>query len=187
LLTAVRNLQPGVTTQAEYEREIRSLRPYFGKIYSGEQEEPNALAIGNQPEWVLGILFKLPDSVRYKLLYWPAMDWTSFSVEPTFEGGKLSALTLTEWHGSGHPAGGRVEVHAGTINHWPTEGAEEGFMGYEAHQMRLADVPWSSHVRMDDRATPEQRRRAMDFKFECFTAFRSCADGRRILDPVITD
>jgi len=44
-----------------------------------------------------------------------------------------------------------------------------------------------THVDLDDRATDEERRRALDFRFDCFTAFGRCTDGRQMLDPVANE
>jgi hypothetical protein len=190
LLAIVQKFEPGVTTQDEYEKAIRPLLPYTDRSYSKINgyvvEMPDTLAVESPSEWLGEVYSRLPDPILDWLMKWPVTEGTVFWVQPTFKDGMLVAMRIYELRGSGHPFGGDVEIREGQVDHWFDDIPEEKFNGYQVRRMGLPDMPpWFSGVRMDDRATPEQRRRAMNFKFACFTSFRSCDDGRRVLDPVI--
>jgi hypothetical protein len=117
---------------------------------------------------------------------WSVLDWALFEVEGTFRGGKLDTLYIAEMQGSGHLYGGFVTTHAGRSEHF-FPGNPEVFTGYSARRMGGAGTVIYTHVDLDDRAMNEERRRALDFRFDGFTAFHRCTDGRRFLDPIVRD
>jgi len=187
LLAAVKNLHVGVTTQAEYERAIHPFVSAAYVIRNGETNQPlpGAYGIATLPEWMFASTTHLPDPIQAALGKWAVIEGTLFSVIPTFKDGKLMAIRIAEEQGSGHPFGGFVTIHAGQVQHlFPYD--LEPFSGYSARRL-MSDRVIYTHVDMDDRATPEERRRALDFRFTCFTAFRPCSDGRQLIDPMTTD
>jgi hypothetical protein len=184
LLRAVSSLRMGVTTQVEYERAIQPFVTNADRIRSGDSDQPlpDAYGITTLPEWMFQSTVHLP------LIFgnWAVIEGTVFSVVPTFEDGRLLAIRISEAQGSGHPYGGVVTIHAGQVEHlFPSD--TWVFQGYSGRPMGCGDRVIYTHVDMDDRATPEERRRALGFRFECFTAFRPCSDGRQLLDPITTD
>jgi hypothetical protein len=129
----------------------------------------------------------LPAPIETILGKWSVVEGTVFTVIPTYKDGRLMAIRIAEEQGSGRPFGGFVTIHAGRVEHlFPDE--TQTFSGYSGRPMVRSDgLFFYTHVDMDDRATSEERRRALDFRFTCFTSFRPCNDGRQLLDPVITD
>jgi hypothetical protein len=184
LLGAVNSLRVGVTTQVEYERAIQSFVSNADRIRGGDSDQPlpDAYGITTLPEWMFLSTVHLPVIFGN----WAVIEGTVFSVVPTFKDGRLMVIRIAEYQGSGHPFGGFVTIHAGQVQHlFPDE--TEPFSGYSGRPMGRRGEIIYTHVDMDDRATPEERRRALDFQFNCFTAFRLCSDGRQLLDPVATD
>jgi hypothetical protein len=184
LLEAVSSLRMGVTTQVEYERAIQPFVTNADRIRSGDSDQPllDAYGITTLPEWIFLSTVHLP------LIFgnWAVIEGTVFSVVPTFRDGRLLAIRISEAQGSGHPYGGFVTIHAGQVEHL-FAGDTWAFPGYSSRPMGSGDRVIYTHVDMDDRATPEERRRALGFRFECFTAFRLCSDGRQLLDPITTN
>jgi hypothetical protein len=184
LLGAVSSLRMGVTTQVEYERTIQQFVTNADRIRSGDSDQPlpDAYGITTLPEWMFLSTVHLP------LIFgnWAVLEGTVFSVVPTFKDGRLSAIRIPEAQGSGHPYGGVVTLHAGQVEHlFPAD--TWVFPGYSSRPMGRGDTVIYTHVDLDDRATPEERRRALGFGFQCFTAFRLCSDGRQLLDPITRD
>jgi hypothetical protein len=127
----------------------------------------------------------LPEPIKMILGNWAVIEGTSFTVIPTFKDGRLIVLRIAEYQGTGHPFGGFVTIHAGQVQHlFPDD--TETFSGYSGRPLGGAGRIYT-HVDIDDRATPEERRRALNFRFNCFTAFLLCSDGRQLLDPITTD
>jgi hypothetical protein len=187
LLAAVKKLKVGVTTQAEYDQVVG---PFVtdANLIQGENGRPisEAYAVTPVPSWVWNALGHMPAPIASALSNWAVLRWTLFEVGPTFKQGTLTDLTVTEMHGEGHPYAGRVRIHAGVVQQLlPYD--ERPFSGYSAHQGGGDGRVLYTEVDMDERATPEERRRALDFQFHCFTAFRPCSDGRQLLNPVVTD
>jgi hypothetical protein len=184
LLGAVSSLRMAVTTRVEYERAIQPFVSNADRIRSGDSDQllPDAYGITTLPEWMFLSTVHLP------LIFgdWAVIEGTVFSVVPSFKDGRLLAIRISETQGSGHPYGGFVTIHAGQVEHlFPDD--TSAFPGYSSRPMESGDRVIYTHVDMDDRATPEERRRALGFRFDCFTAFRLCSDGRQLLDPITTD
>jgi hypothetical protein len=188
LFAAVRDLKPGVTTEAEYMNAIQPQVRYAVQAETGDPPVPVAgyLAVGNQPLVVWKMFNHLPNGVAGFISNWSALQWALFDVEGTFRDGKLATLHIGEMQGSGRPYAGFVTIHAGRLESlFP--GCVEVFTGYSACRMGGNGIVIYTHVDLDDRATDEEKRRALDFRFDCFTAFRRCTDGRRMLDPIVSD
>jgi len=188
LLAVVTSLHVGATTQAEYDRTVDRLVGSADSVRDGDtnQSIPGAFGITTLPQWVYMSTHHLPEPVEKVLGNWAVVEGTMFEVTPTFKDGKLTAIRISEAQGSGHPFGGFVTIHAGRLQHLFPDGIDT-FSGYSGRPMGTDEQVIYTHVDMDDRATPEQRRRALDFRFGCFTALRPCSDGRQLLDPITTD
>ncbi len=146
---------------------------------------PGAYAITPVPEWVWTTLNHMPEPVASSLRHWPVLEWALFSVDPTFKQGRLISLQVAELHGEGHPYAGILRIHAGVVQHLTFD--DRPFSGYSANQGGGNGKVLYTQVDMDERATPEERRRALDFRFNCFTRLRRCSDGRQLLDPVVSN
>jgi hypothetical protein len=187
LLAAVRDLKPGVTTEAEY---MKAIQPHIRYVEQAERGDPTVpipgrYGVANQPMWLEKRLIDLSDGLADVLPNWIAPE-VSFQVAATFTDGKVKALDMGEMRGVYHPVAGFVTIHAGRLERLFPE-YPEVFTGYSARRMRGKDRVIYTQVDLDERATEEQRRRAIDFRFGCFTAFRRCTDGRQMLDPSYVD
>jgi hypothetical protein len=188
LFAAVRDLKPGVTTEAEYMKAIEPHIRYADQAETGNPPSPIAgyLGVGSQPLWLVKTFSSLSERLgNYNLSLLP-VPLTLLEVSGTFADGKLISLYVAEMQGSGHPYGGFVTIHAGRLEHLSPR-YPEVFTGYSARRMGGNGTVIYTHVDLDDRATDEERRRALDFRFNCFTSFRRCMDGRQFLDPIVTD
>jgi hypothetical protein len=189
LLAAVKSLYVGITTQAEYERAIHPFVSDADRVRDGETDQPlpGAYGIATLPEWMFMSTTHLPAPIELILGKWSVVEGTVFWIVPTFSDGRVTAIRIAEEQGTGHPFGGFVTIHAGQIDRrFPDD--PETFSGYSASPVIRSDgTVFYTHVDIDDRATPEERRRALDFRFTCFTSFRPCNDGRQLLDPIATD
>jgi hypothetical protein len=188
LLAAVKNLRVGVATRAEYERAVQPFVNDTDRIRIGDTNRPlqGAYGIATLPEWMFMSTIHLPAPIELILGKWSVVEGTLFCVVPTFTDGRLTSIKISEAQGSGHPFGGFVTIHAGQVQHlFPDD--TQVFSGYSGHPMGTDERVIYTYVDMDDRATPEERRRALDFRFTCFTSFRPCSDGRQLLDPITTD
>ncbi len=183
LLAAVSGLRVGVTTQIEYESAVQPFVSNAGQVRSGDNDQPlpGAHGITTLPEWMFPSTIHLP----LFLGNWAVIEGTLFMVIPKFENGRLTAIRISEQQGEGHPYGGFVTIHAGQVQHLFL-GDQQLFPGYSARSMGSGDQVFYTHVDLDDRATAKERRRALGFRFDCFTAFRRCSDGRQLLDPITT-
>lgn len=191
LLAAIKKLRVGVTTEAEYEQAIRPFVADAEQVREGDaiataQPVAGAYAITSEPLWVYRTSAHMPEAIVSTLSNWAVLEWTMFTVDPTFNDGRLTSLQIGEMQGNGRPFAGFVRIHAGVVQRlWPSE--PDSFPGYTAHPMGGNGRVIYTHVDMDDRATPDEQRRALDFKFSCFTALKRCSDGRQLLDPIMTD
>jgi len=187
LLAAVRDLKPGVTTEAEY---MKAIAPHVRYAEQAERGDPPVpipghYGVANQPAWVLRLFEQVPDRVMEFLPNWLAPE-TSFQVVATFSDGSVKTLSIAEQQGFYHPVAGFVTMHAGRLERISPQ-YPMAFTGYSARRMGGNGTVIYTHVDLDDRATEEERRRALDFRFDCFTAVHRCTDGRQMLDPVYVD
>ncbi len=189
LLGVARALHVGVTTQVQYERAFQPIGKYAEHILDGDTNQPlpGAFGVTTLPEWIVLFITRLPEPIRSPLWNWSVFEGTVFEIIPTFKDGKLMTIRIAEMQGNGHPFGGFVTIHAGQVQSLVPGDPKGTFSGYSARSMGSADKVIYTHVDVDDRATPEERRRALDFRFSCFTSFRLCDDGRQFLDPYPLD
>jgi hypothetical protein len=189
LLWAARSLHVGVTTQVEYERTLQPFAKHTDRILDGDTKQPlpGAYGITTLPRWIVSSIARLPAPVQGPFWNLSVFEGTVFEVIPTFKDGKLMVIRIAEMQGEGHPFGGFVTIHAGQVRSRFSGDPTETFSGYSGVPMSFEGRVIYTHVDMDDRATSEERRRALNFRFNCFTSFRLCTDGRQLLDPIFTD
>lgn len=184
LLSAVRTMQPGVSTEAQYEAAVQ---PFAKQVIEIQQEGsggkfvavPSGFAVANEPEWVFAAVRRIPwvGDLGTRGAY--------FSVEPKFLDGTLSSLHLEEMQMiSGHAPGAFVRIMSNKSRDSESDILDEKG-GYWFQSMQIGDgIPaWEQFVTLDERATPREREAALNFDFACFTAIHNCLDGGKMLRP----
>lgn len=198
LLACVRSLQLGVTSEAEFLKVIQPLQLKVSDHREVVKDNPSKITYEyrfyNVPNWALALFDQIPECVK-PVVSRLMLNWTMFSASLEFEGGKLTKLHVFAFQGEGHPFSGSVTIYAGRASIPEVLWAEpEKYRGYFVQSSDLFEdgeghplphpVPFHRHVWFDERATAEQRRRALEFHLECFTSLAGCRDASRILDPV---
>jgi hypothetical protein len=184
LLTVLKTVRPGVTTATEYLQLIQPFETCSGEIRIDDKLVPGALAIGNRSSWIEDILMAgnsfLDDLLAYRVIP-PDAD---FAVVPTYAGGVVSQIELHAFSGvSGHPPGARVSWSASKYER-DNAGYEEFRQGYYVSQEGLSGrAPWIFFISMDERATSDERSRALNLQFQCFTRFSGCQDAGMYVQP----
>jgi hypothetical protein len=184
LLAAVRTMQPGVSTQTEYEASLRPLAKHALEISQqgadGRYKElPGGYYVSNLPAWV---------DIAINRVVWMRKFETRgvyFAVKPEFQDGILSNLNMEETQtASGHPPGATVRVRSMKYRDISSDYLDENG-GYLFQSMQVGDgtPTWEQFVTLDERATPSEREAAMNFNFACFTAIHNCMDGGKMLRP----
>ena len=192
LLACVRELQPGVMTEAEAHR---LLRPVEGRLLWDRRvtsERPFVVTeeyqVGNSPSWMDFVFRHTPDPLRGFIGRHLMLDWAMLAAQEEFKAGILSKLYVYELSdGVGHPFSAHATIYAGQA----TDRGE--FNGYLVRSIPLMTdmegrpiprlVLFREDVFVDERGTVEQRRKALDFHLECLTAIRGCHDAALILQP----
>jgi hypothetical protein len=146
--------------------------------------------ISNDPDWVRQLAPHFSDWAREHIYFLPS---TSFSVSPRFEDGELVLLEvreIQEHRGSNHPYAAIVRM----LSTSSEQGIPElpyGFTGFQVSPIEEWETDendnrrasWISRefVTLDERASPEQRARAFEFRLSCLTSVIGCHDARKIL------
>lgn len=187
LLAVLKNVRPGVTTEAEYLRAVAPLDTHMAAALSAEPKDavvPGEIDIGNWPTWMWKRLYLCYPAVTWLTEHRIVPDPAEFFVVPEFSGGLVSRLMVHEWQGNGRPFGGSVRIMAIGFERANDLTVAPPFAGYSVRQRHLEDgTLWYSFVGLDERATTEERSRALDFSFRCFTDLGSCGDGGKMLQP----
>jgi len=180
LLKALRTMQPGVTSEKEYMAALSSFR-WEGQALresdgSKEFEVKGSLYIMNDPEcrpWN----YSWCEALEGRLIPYG----TDFGVVPTFANGVLNEISFREMQI--HP------IHcceASATRHavvW--KGREFSPRPFNGYSLTYADSSvWNVSVDLDQRASPEQLERALDFDFRCFTRLQPCEEAKDFLQPV---
>ena len=192
LLACARELQPGVTTEAEAHR---LFRPVEGRLSWDRQvtsERPFVVReeyqVGNWPSWMEFVFRHTPDPLRGFIGRHLMLDWAMFAAQEEFKAGVLSKLYVYELSdGVGHPFSAHATIYAGRA----ADRVE--FNGYLVRSTPLTmdmegrPIPrlvlFREDVFVDERGTVAQHRKALDFHLECLTAIRGCHDAALILQP----
>ena len=184
LLAVLKTVRPGMTTQAEYMRLVHPFEAVSEWLLVDNKALPGAISLSNRANWIEDL--QNERLARFdNLLSWRVIPpYVGLSVIPSFEGGVVSKLDIEEMTAvAGHPPGAFV--------HWDAqrfEGSDsrvfDGFSGYSRGQMGVVDQPpWEFFVTMDERATPDERSRALDIQFRCFTKVTGCLEAREYFQP----
>ena len=183
LLAVLKTVRPGVTTEAEYLRLVHpfELDPAYFTI--GDKVVPGAVAIADRSDWMENALYFRRGLIEH-LQNWHVIPFgADFTVVPSYEDGMVSRLELRVMtpvccHGMG------ASVHWSASRYEGSDPWFQGnFSGYELSEEGPDRKPWDFFVTMDERATPEERNRALNLNFRCFTRFSMCDAASMYADP----
>lgn len=201
LLACAKTLQPGITTEAEFHK---ALQPIVGRLQDHHSQggiEPDGstddFQVFNGVSWTPVLFERIGELSNDFVGHSPLPEWGMFEVSAGFKEGELVKLRVIEFNlggGVGHPFADIVEIYAhqapvDDVDGWVDAGP---FSGYAVHTTMLQDfmgkqlrtpVPFKQLVYVDERATAKERRKALDFNFQCFTAIGGCRDASLMLQP----
>ena len=165
VLAVVRQFHPGTTTEAEARTALKPFARY--EEDSGVNE--------------LGFVFENS----------PPLPWTRFSIYIDFLGGSVAEVHFTEMQvdhpGFPHPNSASVTIYSNRLRPLPAD-----FNGYSESSRTTGGVDpqgnWTGFIccharsiKLDERATPAQLSRSLNFRLSCMTSFVRCKDDRQIL------
>jgi len=169
LLAVVRQIHPGATTEAQ----SRILLEPFAKYRTDSSNSVLEFQFANF----------LPPPIP--------VPWTLFIAHFEFADGLLAQIHLTEMQvdhpGYPHPNSASVSIYSNRLRSSPAD-----FSGYSESSRTTGSADsqgkWTGfeccHARfimLDERATPAQYSRSLDFRLSCMTSFVQCRGDRQIL------
>jgi hypothetical protein len=172
LLAAVRQFHPGTTTEAEVRTTVK---PFAGFELKAEGR-PNAGSV---------------NEVEYAFEKSPPLPWTLFYVRIDFLNGLVAEIYLSEMQvdhrGYPHPNSASVTIYSNRLRQLPDD-----FVGYSERFQSTGGVDQAGHwtgfeccsarsIQLDERATPVQLSRSLNFQLHCMTSLLRCKDDRQIL------
>jgi hypothetical protein len=197
LLSTLRELGPGTTTEAEARA---ALRPFSGyEDGSGSQrEQPISSQLEyrffNSTNWITSLAYHL----RFIPIRW-TLPWTLFEVHVDFTGGLVAEVHIVEMQedqpGFPHPNSASVSMlsnRTGQIGRSPFGQPPENFDGYREYSRSSGRTDRNGNltsfsccharfIQLDERATPRQRSQSLNFQLHCLASFLRCKDDRQIL------
>jgi hypothetical protein len=184
LISMLKTVTPGVTTQADYVRMVHPFDAACSFIQIDGKPLPGAIAIDNRSECIeraFGAPAGELDNVLSGRLIPPGI---MFSVIPKYEDGVVSELYVEYVAAvTGRSPGAFVKWSA---SRYGEDGEEPPghFKGYRLSEMGLENKPpWEFFVTIDERATPDELSRGLDFRLQCFTSLSWCMDAHEFLQP----
>ena len=197
MLSTIRKMRLGVTTQTEYLNQMAAFYEYVPH-HPGVPELVVNYSVTNFNDWSSAICQHVPARIGRVLHRCGALLVVIFSVSPGFADGKLVRLDteeITEGMDGVHPILAAVHDHLQGKGKYEGIGPNESFTGYsssvrqEEYEDGSGDAvgsPWGlrTDVEMDDRATARERDAAYLFHLECFTQLAGCQDSRLLLGPI---
>jgi hypothetical protein len=190
ILTTVRGFHPGITTQSQA---LEALKPF--KAYrNGLTDDPNqsepaevGYTFNNFPPWFI------PLAKTLSFLHIPIpLPWTQFTVEFSFVEGYLAETRLNEMQedqpGYPHPNSVLVTILSSRL----AKTMSPDFNGYSEFSRATGSTDIKGNltgfecchqrfIRLDERATPTQFSRSLNFQLHCLTSFTRCKDDHQIL------
>lgn len=183
LLGVVRQIHPGTTSEIQ----SRALLKPFAKFEFEFEFDPQARDsveywFLNSPDW---------DPLRF------ALPWTLFKVRVEFVNGMVALVNVTEMQedhpGYPHPNSASVRISSNRIR--PPSAVFDppaDFNGYRESSRHTSGVDSQDnrngfeccHARfiwLDERATPDQLSRSLNFRLSCMTSFIRCKNDRQLL------
>jgi len=203
LLTCVRLLHPGTTTEAQARQILKPLAKY--EVHYEHRAKPDPIQASqysfvNTPSWerVFGII--VPESW---LPHLPIPRWTRFSADINYSDGLIAELFVDEMQedDSGpHPDGSSVDIRSTRFEDNENNGSfwgrlPQNFTGYSRHarntraldntgnltSVRCCDEEF---ITLDERATPDQLADSLNFQLSCLTSVFRCDVPRKIRTPL---
>ncbi|WP_353066076.1 hypothetical protein RBB77_07370 [Tunturibacter psychrotolerans] len=198
LLSALRQIRPGTTTEEQARAALKPFSAYedgSDTRRAGTVSSQLGYQFYNSPEWVT--------SLAYHLRFIPirlTLPWTLFEAHLDFTDGLVAGIHIIEMQedqpGFPHPNSASVTVVSnrnGQIARSLYDGTpSENFNGYWEYSRSTGQADQSGNptsfsccharfIRLDERATPAERSQALDFQLHCLTSILRCKDDRQIL------
>lgn len=197
LLAVARQIHPGIDTEVQVRKALKSFSSYEISSISRSDESgvsEVSYSIHNLAGWTAAVAYHL------RLLpFRVTLPGTLFIMHLRFEGGVLSEMRLIEMQedraGSPHPNSASVTVISNRLK--PARESVSGerladFNGYSEYSQSTGGLGVSGRrmdsicchtrfIQLDERATPAQFDRAFNFQLHCLTSIRRCKDDREIL------
>jgi hypothetical protein len=197
LLACIRELHPGVTSEAQARIRLRSLSRYeilSSEDHSGKKVEEVSYEFYNVAEWTGRALRVLPDSWAAHL----TLPWTRFAVTVAYEGGVVSELDVVEMQqdipGMPHPNSASTTVFSSRLGQRLgfVRSPSSDFIGFSTYSRSTGQVGANGRlnsfsccherwIMLDERATATQLADSLNFHLYCLTSWRPCKDDRDIL------
>jgi hypothetical protein len=195
MLATARTFQPGVTTEEQFHKAMSPWASYqsFGiESTSKATSRVEVYGIANYPDWLPKYSERCPYFLL-RLLGTATLPGTVFGLSPRFSNGKLVLLHVSESQAGVdgiHPFYVDVSIYARSAEANDPRIEDANFSGYRVipYIQSFDERPEKSwvireYVDLDDRATGQQKKQALDFKLECFTDIHGCRDANKILQP----
>jgi hypothetical protein len=175
LLAVVRQLHPGVTTEVQ----ARALLTPFAQSGSGRQTDAHSF-----------VQYQFSNTSGWNPLQL-ILPWTLFEVNIEFAHGAVGRIDVTEMQedhrGYPHPNSVSVSIYSSQLQPLPVD-----FKGFSEYSRSTGQVGtkgnWTGFeccherfIKLDERATPVQLARSLNFRLSCMTSFIRCKDDRQIL------
>jgi hypothetical protein len=192
LLSVIRELHPGTTTETQARVALMpfsAFSPRKGTVLSQLEYQ-----IFNSPAWITSLAYHLRFiPVRFTL------PWTLFEARVDFMGGLVARIDIVEMQedrpGFPHPNSAFVSMlsnRTGQVARSPLGGAPASFNGYWEYSQTTGETDRDGNltsfsccharfIQLDERATPVQRSKSLNFQLHCLTSFLRCKDDRQIL------
>ncbi len=168
LLAVIRQFDPGTTTEAQARATLKPFAHY--EVGTERLHEAGS-------EYAFENSFPLP--------------WTRFSVDINFANGMVTRIHLLEMQvdhrGYPHPNAASVTIYSHRVHPLPDD-----FSGYSERSQSTGSVDSQGHwtgfdccharfIQLDERASPAQLSRSLNFQLHCMTSFLRCKDDHQIL------
>jgi hypothetical protein len=177
LLEVVRQLHPGTTTEVQSRALLKPFAEY--EVISDQQHAARDL-----------VQYDFIHSARLHPLRF-TLPWTLFTVNIEFIDGLVARMDVTEMQedhpGYPHSNSVSVSIYSNRLCPLPAD-----FNGYSEHSRSTGEIDskgnWTGFeccharfIKLDERATPAQLSRSLNFRLSCMTSFVRCKDDRQIL------
>jgi hypothetical protein len=197
LLATVREFHPGTTTESQARA---ALKP-FSRYQETSDRQRDGIVVSeiyyqfyNSAGWT--------NSLAYDLRFLPfriKLPWTRFAVNLEFVDGFLAEIHLSEMQedqpGYIHPNAASVSIlstRLGALPKSPYGPLPADFSGYSEHSQDTRGLDekrnltgficcYQRFIKLDERATPAQLSKSLNFQLHCLTSFLRCKDDRQIL------
>lgn len=197
LLAEVREFHPGVTTEAQA---LSVLKPFSGYAVVSDRRRDTVVVheveyqLYNTPAWTASVATHLRLLPLHVML-----PCTLFIVDLEFAGGRLFSIHINEMQedhpGYAHPNAAVVTITSrqfGALPESPFGRLPLKFNGYSEHSQSTGRLDergdltafsccHERFIEMDERATPQQRKRALNFQLHCMTSIAQCKSDHEIL------